>query len=211
MSARAAAHGLVSCHDCNLVVRVPLLPPRSLAHCPRCDTPLHARKPNSLARTWAFLIAAYILYIPANLLPVSSIMWLGQEEPDTILSGVNALFASGDPEVALLLFVASICVPMLKLLVLTWLLLSVQLRWAWRPRERTRFYRIVEVIGRWSMLDIFVISILCGLVQLQAVATIEAGPGAVSFAAVVILTIFAAESFDPRLMWDTLEKEIPGR
>jgi paraquat-inducible protein A len=113
--------------------------------------------------------------------------------------------------VAALLFFASICVPMLKLLVLTWLALSVRFRWRWRPRDRTMLYRLVEAIGRWSMLDVFVISILVALVRLDALATIEAGAGAVSFAAVVVLTMFAAMSFDPRLMWDALETEPRAR
>lgn len=201
----AASEGLASCHDCGLVSRLPA--DEHGAACARCGSALHGRKPNSLARTAALLIAAYILYIPANVLPVSTVIWLGQGEPDTIMSGVILLFKSGDAPVALLLFFASVCVPMLKLLSLTWLVMAVRFKWMWRPRDRTVLYRLVEVIGRWSMLDIFVISILVALVQLQAIATIEAGPGAVSFAAVVILTMFAAETFDPRLMWDALEED----
>lgn len=213
MSAPAAAvpavtardAGLVSCHDCGLVSRLVPLGPREEAHCPRCSAPLHSRKPASLARTWALLIAAAILYVPANVLPVSTIIWLGQGQPDTIMSGVKLLFAHGDAPVAILLFVASVFVPLLKLLVLGWLALTVQFDWDWRPKDRTRIYRVVEVIGRWSMLDIFVISLLVALVDLDALATIEAGAGAVSFCAVVILTMFAAESFDARLIWDRLE------
>jgi len=203
----AAGAGLASCHDCGLLSRLVPLPPGHVAHCPRCDAPLHSRRVNSVSRTWALLIAAYILYVPANVLPVSTVIWMGHGEPDTILSGVKTLFAHGDAPVALLLFFASICVPMLKMLLLTWLLLSVQFRWMWRPRDRTVIYRIVEVIGRWSMLDIFVISILVALIQLGSLATMEAQAGAVSFAAVVVLTMFAAESFDPRLMWDSLESD----
>ena len=165
------------------------------------------RKHQSLSRTWALLIAAYLLYIPANLLPVSTIVYLGNGQPDTIMSGVVALFQHGDAPIALLLFTASIAVPMLKLATLTFLLLSVHFRLQWKPRDRTQMYRLIETIGRWSMLDIFVISLLVALVQLQALATIHAGPGAVAFCAVVVLTMFAAESFDPRLMWDVLEEE----
>jgi paraquat-inducible protein A len=109
--------------------------------------------------------------------------------------------------IALLVFFASITVPVLKLLTLTFLLLSVQYKSQWRPRERTVLYRITEVVGRWSMIDIFMISILIALVKLQAVATIEPGLGAISFAAVVIITMFAAMSFDPRLIWDRLERK----
>jgi paraquat-inducible protein A len=210
----ALSASLVSCHDCGLLSRIEPRAPGGGARwprCPRCGAALHARKPASLSRTVALLVAAYILYIPANLLPVSTVVYLGHGEPDTILSGVRALFASGDAAVAALLFFASICVPMLKLLVLTWLALSVRFRWRWRPRDRTMLYRLVEAIGRWSMLDVFVISILVALVRLDALATIEAGAGAVSFAAVVVLTMFAAMSFDPRLMWDALETEPRAR
>ncbi len=209
MSHAVSAHsaGLVSCHDCSLVSRMATVSPGSVAHCPRCAAPLHSRKPDSMARTWALLIAAAILYVPANLLPVSTVIWLGQGSPDTILSGVKAFFADGDALVAILLFVASVFVPLLKLLVLTWLALSVNRRWMWRPRDRTRSYRLVSIIGRWSMLDIFVISLLVALVDLDAIATIEAGAGAVCFGAVVILTMFAAESFDARLMWDVVEED----
>ncbi len=163
------------------------------------------RKAHSLSRSWALLIAAYIMYIPANVLPVSTIVYLGAGEPDTIMSGVILLFHHGDAPIAMLLFFASIAVPVLKLFVLTWLLLSVKFKSRWRPRDRTAFYRLIEHIGRWSMLDIFVIALLVALVQLQALATIHAGAGAVAFCAVVVLTMLAAESFDPRLIWDALE------
>ncbi|MHC5210279.1 MAG: paraquat-inducible protein A [Planctomycetota bacterium] len=203
----ALAASLVSCHQCALLSRLAPTRPGHVAHCPRCDAPLHARKPASLSRTFALLIAAAILYVPANLLPVSTIVSLGKAKPDTILSGVRALFVSGDAPIAVLLFFASICVPVLKLLALTWLCLSVHYRWRWRLRDRTMLYRLVETIGRWSMLDVFVISILVALVRMDAIAGIEAGAGAVCFAVVVVLTMFAARSFDPRLMWDALETE----
>lgn len=200
----AASRGMARCHDCGLVSPVSA---HGHSDCPRCGSPLHLRKTNALARTWALLFAGYIMYIPANVLPVSTIVYLGTGEPDTIMSGVKVLFQHGDAPVALLLFFASIAVPAMKLLLLTWLAASVQFGWRWKPRERTVVYRLVEVIGRWSMLDIFVIAMLVALVQLQALATIHAGPGAVAFCAVVVLTMFAAESFDPRLMWDNLEEE----
>lgn len=166
---------------------------------------MHRRKPDSLARTWALTLTAYILYIPANLLPVMTVMMSGRGEPDTILSGVKALLVSGMWPLALLVFFASITVPVLKLLVLTYLLLSVQFKSRWRPRERTILYRLTESIGRWSMIDIFVIAILVAVVKLGALATIEAGPGAVAFGGVVVVTMFAAMSFDPRLIWDGME------
>jgi paraquat-inducible protein A len=198
----AARSGYLLCHVCHLLSR-----PAGAAHprCPRCGAGLHARKPNSLARTWALMLTAYILYIPANLLPVMTVTMSGKGEPDTILSGVKELALGGMWPLALLVFFASITVPVLKLLVLTYLLLSVQFRSNWRPKERTALYRITESVGRWSMIDIFVIAILVALVKIGSLATIEAGAGAVAFGGVVVVTMFAAMSFDPRLIWDALE------
>ena len=175
--------------------------------CPRCGASLHYRKPNSISRTWALIWAAIILYIPANVYPVMTVISFGKGSPDTILSGVKALAEHGMWPLALLVFFASITVPMAKLIGMIYLLLSVQRKSHWRPKDRTVLYRVTEVIGRWSMIDIFMISILVALVKLQAIATIEPGPGAISFAAVVVLTMFAAMSFDPRLIWDAMEKK----
>lgn len=203
----AARSGLMSCHACHQLSRIPPMVNEGDAICPRCGAHLHLRKPNSISRTWALLIAAYILYIPANLLPVMTVISFGKGEADTILSGVKELIHAGMMPIALLVFFASITVPVLKLLALTYLLLSVQYKSQWRPRQRTKLYRMTEVVGRWSMIDIFMISILIALVKLDAVATIEPGPGAISFAAVVILTMFAAMSFDPRLIWDNIKEK----
>jgi paraquat-inducible protein A len=201
----AARAGLLICHGCRLAVRAVPVPPGAKARCPRCGAALHGRKPHSLARTWALMLTAYILYIPANLLPVMTVVMSGRGEPDTILSGVKALIEGGMWPLAMVVFFASITVPVLKLLVLTWLLISVQRKSRWRPRERTVLYRLTEGIGRWSMIDVFVISILVALVKLGALATIEAGAGALAFSGVVVFTMFAAMSFDPRLIWDALE------
>ena len=206
-SPTAARAGLMSCHACHQLTRIPAGFTDGEAICPRCEAHIHLRKPNSLSRTWALLIAAYILYIPANLFPVMTVISFGKGEADTILSGVKELIDAGMLPIALLVFFASITVPVLKLLVLTFLLLSVHYKSQWRPRERTFLYRITEVVGRWSMIDIFMISILIALVKLDAVATIEPGAGAISFASVVILTMFAAMSFDPRLIWDSIEEK----
>jgi paraquat-inducible protein A len=206
-STTAAKAGLISCHACHQLSRLPARLANSDAICPRCEAHIHSRKPNSISRTWALLIAAYILYIPANLLPVMTVISFGKGTPDTILSGVKELIHAGMWPIALLVFFASITVPVLKLLALTYLLLSVQYKSQWRPRDRTFLYRITEVVGRWSMIDIFMISILIALVKLQAVATIEPGAGAISFASVVILTMFAAIGFDPRLIWDRMEEQ----
>jgi paraquat-inducible protein A len=153
------------------------------------------------------VIAATLCYVPANLFPVMVVAGPGGSEADTILSGVQAMFAAGWFVVGGLIFFASITVPVLKLLTLYGLLISVQRRSHWRPRDRTRLYRIVEIVGRWSMLDMFVVSLTVALVQLGAVASVEPGIGASFFAAVVVLTMFAASSFDPRLIWDAMEEE----
>ena len=197
---------LINCTTCLLVSRVRRLPTNAYALCRRCGTRLSRRKPNSLARTWALIIAAYILYVPANVYPVMTVISFGKGEPDTILSGVQSLIASGWWPLAVLVFFASIIVPLIKLFGLTYLVASVHYKWHWRPKQRTILYRITEAVGRWSMIDIFMISILVALVRLEAIATVEPGAGATAFAAVVVLTMFAAMSFDPRLIWDTMEK-----
>ncbi len=196
----AAQLGYYGCHACNLVA--PVQPGRHDAVCVRCGHHLHLRKPDSVTRSWAFLIAGYILYVPANVLPIMHTSSLFGAQSDTIMSGVVYLWTSGSWHLALIVFIASILVPSAKLLAMTFLLLSVQRRSVWDPLQRTKMYRIVELVGRWSMLDIFVVAILVALVQLQSLATIEAGLGAVAFGAVVVLTMFAAMEFDPRLIWD---------
>jgi paraquat-inducible protein A len=143
-------------------------------------------------------VAALILYVPANLYPVMILVSFGEATQATILGGVQELIAAEMLPLALLVFFASITVPVLKLVGLV----SVQRRSRWRTRERTVIYRIVESVGRWSMLDIFVLAILAGLVRLGNIATIEPGAGAISFAAVVVITMFGAMCFDPRLLWD---------
>ena len=193
--------GCTTCHDCGLLCR---LPPRARhgARCPRCGAPLHPRKVRSLERTWALVLAAAACYVPANVFPVMKVTSLGKAQADTILSGVAFLVQHGLWPLALIVFTASILVPLLKLLVLSFLLVSVQRGSRWRPAERTRLYRITEAIGRWSMVDIYVVTILVALVRLGNLAAIEAQLGAVFFGAVVVITMLAAESFDPRLIWD---------
>jgi paraquat-inducible protein A len=153
------------------------------------------------------VIAASILYLPANIYPVMEVTGPGGSEADTILSGVQAMFAVGWYAVGALIFFASITVPLLKLASLIGLLISVQRRSHWRPRDRTVLYRVVEIVGRWSMLDMFVVSLMVALLQLGAVATVEPRIGATFFAAVVVLTMFAAQTFDPRLIWDAMEEK----
>jgi paraquat-inducible protein A len=166
---------------------------------------LHQRKTNSLTRTWALVIAAFIFYIPANVLPITVVTSLGKTQADTIMSGVIYFMLTGMVPIALVIFIASVAVPLIKLFVLSYLLISVQRKSRWRPEDRTRLYRIAEAVGRWSMVDIFVVTILVALVKLGGLATIDAGPAASYFAAVVVTTIFAAMSFDPRLIWDVME------
>ncbi|QFY45119.1 paraquat-inducible membrane protein A [Candidatus Methylospira mobilis] len=203
----ATRAGYLVCHDCRLLTPINSVAEHAHRYCPRCGSSLHLRKPDSLTRTWALTLTAYILYIPANLLPIMTVKMSGRGEADTILSGVKALIVGGMWPLALVVFFASITVPVLKLLALTGLLLSVQVKSNWRPRERTVIYRLTELIGRWSMIDIFVITILVALVQMGSLSTIDAGPGAVAFAGVVVITMFAAMSFDPRLIWDNLENQ----
>jgi paraquat-inducible protein A len=176
------------------------------AICPRCDSKVHARKPDSIARTWAFVVAASVMYIPANYYPVLTVMQLGAGSPSTILGGVEELIASGMYPLAALVFFASVAVPMLKLVGLSVMLIMTQTGNGRRLRERVRLFQIVYSIGRWSMIDIFMESLLGALVRFGTIITIEPGIGAIAFCAVVILTIFAAEAFDPRLMWDAVER-----
>jgi len=160
-----------------------------------------------VSRCWALLIAAYILYIPANLLTIMETGSLLSYRRDTIISGVFELWRTGSWVIAIIVFIASVTIPLLKLISLTLLLVSVQLRSRWRPRQRTQLYRLVELVGRWSMLDIYVVTLLAALVQLGSMATVKAGPGALAFGAVVVLTMFASMQFDPRLIWDPIQKE----
>lgn len=200
----AAGLGLLSCHVCGQLSRAK--PGLHDACCPRCAAPLHFRKPDSIARSWALLIAAMILYVPANLLPMMKTSSLFGSQSDTIMSGVVYFWTSGSWYLAVIIFFASVMVPLLKMLALMLLLVSVQRRTPWQREQRARLYRLVEFVGRWSMLDIYVVAVIVALVQLKALATIRPGEGAIAFGAVVVLTMFAALTFDPRLIWDTREK-----
>ena len=207
-SQTALNNQMISCHSCHLLCQRPGKEAGNSFKCPRCGARMHLRKPHSIARTWALIIAAIIFYIPANVLPITTVVSFGKAQSDTIMSGVIYFIRSGMWPIALVIFVASIFVPLLKLIILTFLLISVQRKSGWRPKDRTRLYRITEMIGRWSMLDIYVVTILVALVNLGSLATINAGPGAVFFAAVVMITMLAAMSFDPRLIWDV--EELPN-
>ncbi|MFI3123165.1 MAG: paraquat-inducible protein A [Methylococcales bacterium] len=192
----ALTQGLVRCHDCGKLDKT------HVVLCTRCGNPLHARLPYSFQRTLALLLSSFALYIPANLFPIMTVTKLNVGEPHTILGGIIALIHSDMLPIAMLVLVASILVPLLKLLGLSLLLLCVHFRWQVNAKRWTQMYRVISFVGRWSMLDIFMISILVSLVNLGSVAQVIAGSAATAFGAVVVLTMFAAKSFDPRLIWD---------
>ena len=199
MSATALQRGIFVCEVCELPNRA--LPGPCL--CARCGGALHARIPNSIRRAWAFLIAAMVLYIPANLLPVLHTGNLfGGTRTDTIMSGVVHLWETGSAGLAIIVFIASMVVPFAKLVSLSVLLTTSQRGSMWKPRLRARLYRATHWIGRWSMTDIYVGATLVALVHLGPFANVEPGDGAIAFGAVVVLTMLATMSFDPRLIWD---------
>ena len=202
-----AQAGLVSCETCTLLQRP--RPGDDAGHCPRCGAELSFRRKNSIQYTWALVIAATICYIPANMLPVMVTTTLGGTEPDTIIGGVAFLYESGSWPLALIVLVASVMVPLGKLLALAYLLITVQRGMPGGERQRTRMYRMVEFIGRWSMLDVFVDTFTVALIQLQPLMSVAPGKGVVFFAAVVVLTMIAAETFDPRLIWDAGSRQEP--
>jgi paraquat-inducible protein A len=192
--------GLLVCAHCRATVRaIGVNRPR----CPRCHARLHARKPHSLITTTTLVVTAAVLYIPANVLPVMHTHTLFSDVDDTIMSGVISLAHSGSWPLAVLVFFASIVVPLLKLLALGEILFAVARKSVRNPQQRSRLFRIVEFVGRWSMLDVYAVSLLVTLVQVQAFASIEVRLGALAFAAVVVLTMLAAQSFDERLLWDS--------
>ncbi|MBV6286993.1 paraquat-inducible protein A [Pseudomonas aegrilactucae] len=198
--------GLVLCHACGLACDN-----RERPHqCERCGAPLHPRKPDSLARTWAYLIAALVFYIPANLLPVMNTALFGAGADSTIMSGVLEFWAHGAWDIATIIFVASIAVPATKFVALGLLLVSVQRRSTWAQRERSKLFRFVELIGYWSMLDVIVVALVAALVKFQALGDIEPRLGILFFGMVVVFTMLAAMSFDPRLIWEAPTTKEPA-
>lgn len=193
-SESAAARGLALCHVCGLVS------PVAEERCPRCDGGLHLRRRDSLQQTWALTLGALILYFPANLLPVLKVESFTGDSQNTIMGGVIQFWQQADYPVAIIIFVASVMIPVLKIISIAALCFAA--RSGRNPRTMARLYRVTEFIGRWSMVDIFVVAILVAVVQLGSTISIHPGAGAISFAAVVVLTMFAAMSFDPRLIWD---------
>lgn len=202
---RAIDAGILICTECHELNKQDA--DSDVQTCTRCGALVHARRPNSLARTWALLITAAIVYIPANVLPIMTVSSLGQGDPNTIMSGVIQLVQHGMIPIAAVVFIASILVPTFKLVGIALLLFSVQRRQPLSARQRIWMYRFIEFIGRWSMLDIFVIAILVAVVNFGRLASVEANLGAIAFASVVILTMLAAVTFDPRLIWDNTESD----
>lgn len=202
----ARRSGYLLCIDCEK------LHPLSLEgqHCDRCGARLHSRVPNSMNLSWASLIAAVLLFLPANLLPIMTFKSFGQGEPSTILGGILHLLDQDMLLIGLVVLTASIVVPVLKIIAMTILLCTVQFRLHTNLRQKALMFRVVEWIGRWSMLDVFVIGILVALVQLGNIAHIEGNDGATAFAVVVLLTMFSAIVFDTRLIWDNGVTESPA-
>lgn len=196
----AAEQGLTGCPTCGLVNRVA---PQGRNYCIRCHEKLHQRLPHSLQRTWALLAASAIMYIPANVYPIMTTTSLGHSSPSTIIGGVIQLIQMGSWPIAAVIFIASVIVPVGKLLALTWLCLVVSRSDELNANSRTRLYRLTEFIGRWSMVDVFVVAILVALIRAGSLMSISPGPAALAFGAVVVLTMLAAMTFDPRLIWDT--------
>ena len=194
----ALAQGFIRCHDCCYLAKLS----DSRKYCALCGGILHPRLINSFHRTAALLLSAFCLYIPANIYPIMTVTRLGVGEPHTIIGGIIALIESGMLPIAVLVLVASILVPLLKIVAIGLLLLNVHYRWQDHAKKWTMVYRAISFVGRWSMLDIFMISILVSLVDMGGVAQVLAGSAATAFAAVVVLTMFAAKNFDPRLIWD---------
>ncbi len=197
---KAAACGMAVCHTCGRVA------PVALGRCPRCDTRLHLRKPASVQRSLALMIAAAALYIPSHLLPVMTVVELGDVSHNTIISGMLTFWSDGAYPMAIVIFTASILIPFLKIVTLSWLCAAATGRVRPSPAMLGKMYWFTELLGRWSMVDIFVLGIVVSLMQLGNYMTITPGPGALAFAAVVVLTMFAAMSFEPRMLWDRLDE-----
>jgi len=174
-------------------------------HCQRCQYRVFKRKPNSIQKSWAYLITAVILLFPANLLPISLLTKQGQDYPDTILSGTINLL-NQNPPIAIIVFIASIVVPVAKIIGLGWILITIKLELPMSPHKQQLMFKVIDWIGRWSILDLFVIAIMMTLLDRGFLLSFIPGPAATSFALVVIFTLMAAKNFDTRLIWDCCNK-----
>jgi paraquat-inducible protein A len=192
--------GLAVCHTCMALNSV------NAKHCSRCGSLVHSRIPDSIQRTLALLIAASVLYIPANIFPIMTTVQFGQSVDSTIIGGVVLLWKMKSYSVALVILIASVLVPIGKILSIAALSWTVSREKTTSRRQRTSLYRITELVGKWSMVDVFVVAILVALIQITGIIVIRPGSAALAFAGMVILTMFAAESFDPRLIWDQVQQ-----
>ncbi len=202
----AAEQNMIVCHTCSLLMPSMELDGHAYIECPRCESHVHSRKTNSITRTWALVVTAIMILIPANVFPVMTISKLGKGAPSTILNGVIKLIHDDMVILAMIILFASIVVPVLKISVLSFLLITVKKRSNWRTRDRAILYRIIESVGAWSMVDIYAVATLIGLVNFGLISNIVPNIGITFFAAVVVITMFATHSFDPRLIWDNAER-----
>ncbi len=193
--------GLMSCHICNKLAKI------SQSHCERCGAKIHSRQPRSLQRTIAFIMTSILLYFPANLLPIMYTNQLGSSIESTILGGIILLWQYESYPIAVVIFVASVIVPIAKLFSLCWLCRVAHYGSRIDRVEFAMLYRVTELVGRWSMVDVFVVAVLAALVKLTGIITIKPGIAAFAFAGVVVMTMFAAHSFDQRLIWDNHDKK----
>ncbi|MBL0717105.1 MAG: paraquat-inducible protein A [Desulfosarcina sp.] len=195
--------GFVQCHECLKLISITGEHAISSKFCPRCGARIHPRKPDSLSRTWALVLTAAILAFPANLLPIMRVDSFGVPENSTIMDGIIYFFKEGAYGIGLIIFTASILVPFFKITGITLILLSIHFKWKTWLRHKALMFRVIKFVGRWSMLDIFVISILQVLVNFGYFSSVEAAPAATYFTGVVLTTMLAAITFDSRLIWDT--------
>lgn len=199
---------IIACKTCGLVQRMEELDPGTVAECGRCGSIIGRHRVNSLGRTAAFTLAALVFYVPANIYPILRMEFYGAYSESTVWDGVVKLFQDGQWLVAMIVFLASILIPLFKLLGLFFLVVTAKLKSGRRQEERTRVYKIIEVIGPWAMLDVFLLAVLVALVKLEQLATVLPGPGLLAFTAVVALTILASASFDPKVIWEESD-EVP--
>jgi paraquat-inducible protein A len=200
----ASSQGVAGCSICGLINKFDA---DGHARCRRCDNQLHARLPNSMQRTIALLLSAGLMYIPANFYPIMTTINLGKAMDNTILGGVAELWRTGSWPIAMIIFIASIVVPVVKLLVMAWLCFVVNKQDGLNPEKRTQVYRLTEFIGRWSMVDVFAVALMVALIRGGSLMSINPGPAALAFCSVVVLTMLAAITFDPRLLWDARQTD----
>lgn len=198
----AMSAGYISCHDCGKLLQAKHVQTAKALSCPRCNASVHFRKPDSTTRVWALIITAMILFIPANLLPIMRVDLFGATDYSTIMDGIIYFFHAEEYGIGLIIFIASVLVPLFKIIGMIIILLSIQFKWRSGLRHKTSMFRFIEFIGRWSMLDIFVIALMSSLVNFGSVSSTMAAPAVTFFSAVVICTMVAALTFDSRLLWD---------